>query len=402
MKAWIVYSIVVISIVDLAGCGAIRRRHCEPAELADKALPLGIPGLRAWGDEFSPTFQASVVDSVRQEIASGEFNPHAAEPGKLDLLALSGGGANGAYGAGLLCGWTAAGTRPKFKLVTGISTGALIAPFAFLGPEYDDRLEHFYTHVTSKDIFREKHILSALRSDSLADTTPLAKLLEREVNDDVIAKIAVEHQKGRRLFVGTTHMDAQRPVVWDMGAIAACGHPDAPKLFRSILLASASIPVAFPPVYIDVDIDGRHYDEMHVDGGVVTQVFLYGPMLKPVAARKELGLDSVPRKLRVFIIRNSRIANDWQPMLARLLPIAGRAVDSLIKFQGVGDIYRIYAEAERDNVEFNFAYIPHEFKGKSSAEFDPVVMSELFKMGFERAKNGYSWDHVPPGFDTGG
>jgi len=400
MKSLVHFSLVLVLCLGLTGCGTSRRRHWVPAELAGKVEPLGIPGLRAWGDEYSPVFQESIVESVRQEIASGTLDPHAANPGTLDMLALSGGGANGAYGAGLLCGWTASGTRPKFKLVTGISTGALIAPFAFLGSEYDDRLEYFYTHVASKDIYKQKSILYAIRSDAMADTRPLAKLLKREVSDDVIAKIAAEHRKGRRLFIGTTDMDAQRPVVWDMGAIANCGHPEAPKLFRSVMLASASIPVAFPPVYIDVSIDGKHYDEMHVDGGVITQVFLYGPMLRPVAAKHELGSESANRKLRVYVIRNSRIANEWRPTLARLMPIAGRAVDSLIKFQGVGDIYRIYAEAQRDNVDFNFAYIPNDFKGKSAAEFDPKIMTELFSMGFERAKNGYPWEHSPPGFEA--
>jgi predicted acylesterase/phospholipase RssA len=194
------------------------------------------------------------VGSIRQELA--------AQPGKpagvfatptVDILAISGGGADGAFGAGLLCGWTKHGDRPRFKLVTGVSTGSLIAPFAFLGPEYDARLKEVYTTISTKNIYQVRSLLKMLRSDSIADTWPLAELAAKSMDDDLLRAIAAEHQKGRRLFVGTTNLDAQRLVIWDMGAIAAIGTPEAFKLFRRILLASAAIPVMFPPIYLEVE-----------------------------------------------------------------------------------------------------------------------------------------------------
>ena len=190
-------------------------------------------------------------------------------------LAVSGGGANGAYGVGILLGWTAAGTRPEFALVTGISTGALIAPFAFLGPEYDARLKEAYTSMTTKDIAKPRSALGTLNSDAATDTAPLKAHIARYVDQEVIDAIAREFRRGRRLFIGTTNLDAIRPVFWNIGYIAVSGRPDAGDLIRTILLASASIPAVFPPQYIPVEAGGKRYDEIHVDGGAVAQAFLY-------------------------------------------------------------------------------------------------------------------------------
>ena len=185
-----------------------------------------------------------------------------------------GGGANGAFGAGLLKGWTESGTRPAFKLVTGISTGALIAPFAFLGSGYDATLEDFYTTITTKDIYRERSYFAILFDpSSMTDTTPLQKIVAKQVDENVLAAVAQAHRQGRRLFIGTTNMEAGKLVIWDMGAIAASGKPGALELFRKVMLASAAIPVAFPPVFIPVKAAGKEYEEMHVDGGTAAQVF---------------------------------------------------------------------------------------------------------------------------------
>jgi predicted acylesterase/phospholipase RssA len=230
------------------GCGVVRTRNPVPPEYMDEARVVGMPDVRGYGDSPDDSMHRSAVESIRQELA--------AQPGKpagvfatptVDILALSGGGADGAFGAGLLCGWTEHGDRPQFKFVTGISTGSLIAPFAFLGPEYDQRLKEVYTTISTKNIYRVRNLLKLLRSDSIADTWPLAELAAKSMDDDMLRAIAIEHQKGRRLFVGTTNLDAQRLTIWDMGAIASVGTPEAYKLFRQILLASASIPVMFPP-----------------------------------------------------------------------------------------------------------------------------------------------------------
>jgi hypothetical protein len=320
----------------------------------------------------------------------------------LNTLNLSGGGADGAYGAGLLCGWTVAGTRPSFDVVTGISTGALIAPFAFLGPEYDSKLKDAYTQVTTKDILRPRRplLLTLVTSDAAADTGPLMKLVTRLVDDQALAAIAREHAKGRRLFIGTTNLDAQRPVIWDMGAIATRGGPEAAKLFRQVMVASASIPVAFPPVFIPVEADGRRYSEMQVDGGTMRQVFHVGSVLQyhHLAELPEAThFLSIPR--RAFIIRNSLIRPEWAELAPRMLPIAGRSISTLIKANALGDVDRIYALCVRHGIEFNLAYIPDEFVPQPKEMFDKAEMNRLFQLGYDQAKNGTAWQKAPPGIN---
>ena len=193
-----------------------------------------------------------------------------------DYLVISGGGANGAYGAGVLVAWTKLGTRPEFTLVTGVSTGALIAPFAFLGSEYDAKLQKIYSTMDTHQIMNMRNVFAIFGSDSVFDSSPLSRQIEKFIDDEMIESLAQEYRKGRTLAIGTTNLDASRPVVWNVTRIAASGHPSAARLIRQVILASASIPGAFPPVYIEVETpDGRKYDEMHVDGGVTSQMFFY-------------------------------------------------------------------------------------------------------------------------------
>ena len=235
---------LTLTLVMLQGCAGLRPRNPLPETLESKVQVVGMPGVRAWGDEVSEVFTKFTVESVQQERAA-YGQEILTKP--VYFLALSGGGDDGAFGAGVLCGWTAHGDRPEFKLVTGISTGALIAPFAFLGSSYDDTLRYLYTGITGKDIFPMKSLLTVLWRESVADTQPLARMLDKYVDESMLAEIAAAHAKGRRLIIGTTQLDAQRLVLWDMGAIASSGSPDAVKLFRKIMLTSASIPGAFPP-----------------------------------------------------------------------------------------------------------------------------------------------------------
>ena len=390
--AWATVSILVLST---AGCAA-PQRHAVPKEFVSAATPIGMSKVRDFADRFSPALQQSVVESVRQARAA---SPRGTldETGAANVLALSGGGANGAFGAGFLCGWSAAGTRPTFKLVTGISTGAMIAPFAFLGPQYDATLRQAFTAITTKDVYREKSLLEILFDfQSLADSTPLANLIARQVDGQVLAAIAEQHRRGRRLFMGTTNLDAGRLVIWDMGAIAASGRPEALELFRKVMLASASIPIAFPPVRFDVEADGQRYDELHVDGGVVVEVFFYGSALDLDAARRDAGVtEHIP--IRLYVIRNGQLAVAWQVIMPRLRPIAERTINGLIGAQVVGDLYYIYTIAKHDGIDFNLAYIPDDFVPASKEYFDPCEMKRLFELGYESARAGYEWQKVPPG-----
>jgi predicted acylesterase/phospholipase RssA len=278
-------------------------------------------------------------------------------------------------------------------VVTGISTGALIAPFAFLGPKYDYVLERVYTTTSPKDIFKKRSVIAGFFGDGMADTRPLANVINSYVDQALMDEIAAEYEKGRILLVGTANLDSLEPVIWNMTAIAASRSPQSISLFRSILLASASIPGAFPPVMIDVNLDGTAYQEMHVDGGTMAQVFIYPPSLAVSAAP--------PRQRVLYIIRNARLDADWASVERRTLSIAARAIASLTRTQGIGDLYRIYATSQRDGVDYNLTFIPATFNVPHREEFDTAYMRALFDTGRQLAAGGYAWQKYPPGFQQG-
>lgn len=374
------------------------RLEAVPVELTTRAVVPGIPNARYWVlSNIEPLVRDALAARQREEAYLSQSG-RAGELPQLELLAISGGGDKGAFGAGLLNGWTASGTRPAFKLVTGVSTGALIAPFAFLGPEYDKVLEEVYTTISPKDVARARSVIAAVGNDGMADNLPLGALISKHVDERLLAAIAAEHQKGRILLIGTTDLDARQPVVWNMGNIAASGAPNALQLFRSILLASAAIPGAFPPTLVDVDVDGKRYQEMHVDGGASAQVFLYPPSMSQVAARIGEGM---VRRGDVYVIRNAALAPTWQPVERRTIDIAARAIDSLITTQGFGDLYRIYATTQQDGLDFNLAYIGDDFVYKDKKEqFETAFMKSLYDYGYRLGRAGYQWHNAPPGLNA--
>jgi len=210
--------------------------------------------------------------------------------------------------------------------------------------------------------------------------------------------IAVEYTtKGRLLLVGTTDLDAQQAVIWNMTKIAASDDPKALELFRTIMIASASIPGAFPPVLIDVTADGRHYQEMHVDGGATNQAFIYPPSIDI----KEVQAATHQREKKAYVIRNSRLDPEWSQVERKTMSIAGRAISSLIQTQGIGDLDRIYLIVKRDQADFNLAYIPSTFDAPHKEEFDTEYMRQLFDVGYQMAAQGYPWQKAPPGFVAG-
>ena len=384
-------------LLIVTGCSSLTRNPV-PIGRMDEAVLTGMPGVRSyWMKDMDPLFQKDIIQSVRDE--PPDLFPRRADNSPVySGLAISGGGANGAFGAGILCGWSDAGTRPRFKLVTGISTGALIAPYAFLGSAYDAELKAAYTTVSTKDIARIKPLLS-FSSESLADSSPLADRLAQDVDETMLADIAAAHARGQRLYIGTTHMDAQRFVVWNMGAIAASGHPGALVLFRKIMLASASIPGVFPPVYIEVEVDGQTYDEMHVDGGVITQVFFDGVMLDIKRAARMFGSGpTLPSTGQVYVIRNGKVNPEPQHTPRKLLAITGRSVSTMIKAASINDLIRIYQFAQRDNVEFNYVGIPDDFRFESDEVFDPEEMNALFEISYQMGLGGDFWEKTPAEF----
>jgi predicted acylesterase/phospholipase RssA len=352
-------------------------------------------GIWYWQKSDLALLQQDGIDAFERELALFKAAGNKGPLPAANYLAISGGGEDGAFGAGLLVGWTEAGTRPEFKLVTGISTGALTAPFAYLGPDYDAQLTEVYTTISAKDVLKERSILAAIFNDALADNAPLRRLVARYVTQDMLEAIAAENAKGRILLIATTNLDARRPVIWNIGKIAASGNPNALELVRSLLVASAAIPAAFPPMMIDVDVNGQPHQEMHVDGGASAQVFVYPPSLQVAEISKEAH---ITRERRVFVIRNGRLDPDWADTKRETMSIAGRAVSSLIQNQGVGDLFRIYATTERDGVDFNLAFIPASFDVPLPGPFDQHYMQELYKLGYKLARSGYQWEKTPPGY----
>lgn len=382
----------VTLVLEMAGCAGAPKRTPVPPELTTK---VGIPGIeeaRFWGDEW-PTFSKERFEKFTEadfrEYFSGIYNK------SHNYLAVSGGGANGAFGAGLLVGWSESGTRPEFTMVTGISTGSLTAPFAFLGSEYDDTLKKVYTTTSTKDIVKKRRLLPALFSDSMTDTQPLKEMIARYYDAELLDSVAREYKRGRRLYIGTFNLDAGRPVIWDIGAIAASDFPHKVELVHEVIQASAAIPVIFPPVVISVENNGGQYDELHVDGGTGSQVFVYPAAIDWKEITQKLRVVGEPK---VYVVRNSFLDPDYHGIQRKIVPIASRTIGSLIRTQGIGDLYQIYALCQRDANDFNLAYIPSDFTETPAEDFDPIYMGKLFDLGYQMALDGYPWQKSPPGF----
>jgi len=379
----------------LVVAGALPERHLAvPAKLAEKATVLGISNARVFADGQLEGLVQEALRAVERERA---LRTDGAAPGaplpQANFLAISGGSDNGAFGAGLLVGWTEAGTRPQFKLVTSVSTGALIAPMAFLGSDYDKELRAVYTNISPSDIFKRRSILNAMFNDAMSDTTPLYHLILRHVNEAMFAAIAREYAKGRLLLIGTTNLDQKRPVIWNIGALAASGKPGALELFHKILLASAAVPAMFPPVFVDVEAEGQRFQEMHVDGGAVAQMFLYP---SSIGFRFEFQKGELVRERRAFLIRNSRMDAEWASVDRRLLSIVGQTVSVMIHYSGCNDALRIYSMTQHDGVDYNLAYIGSDFTVEHNVPFDRDYMRALFDYGYRRARAGYPWSKAPP------
>ncbi|MCK9614698.1 MAG: patatin-like phospholipase family protein [Candidatus Omnitrophica bacterium] len=383
----------------VSGCATVR--HAVPVDSLNNAAIFGMQGIRTLSGVPSDSFKKDFLRLLEQAEKGGPSFFDFKNNRTYSMLTISGGAANGAYGAGLLSGWSKSGMRPQFKVVTGISTGAIIAPFAFLGSKYDGKLKEFSTKYSTKDIVRIRSPLLVIPfKNSIASTKPLEALIGRYFDKELLKEIAVEHSNGRRLYIGTTNLDAQRFVIWDMGKIASIGDDKALKLFRKIILASASIPIAFPPVYFEAKVNDKMYDEMHVDGGVVRQVFFLYDVLHGIdKAIKEKGFDASRLHYKIYIIRNGYVDAVWQEVPDKLSAIAGRAVDTMINAQSMGDIYQLYIFTQLGRGDFNLAYIPVTHVSKAKELFDPLEMRALFDLGFEEAEHGYNWKKVPPGIN---
>ncbi|MGC2629430.1 MAG: patatin-like phospholipase family protein [Rhodomicrobium sp.] len=382
---------VLIFVPILAACSFLPRDHFTAAEQAIAKIP-GIPGARFWAD--------GSAQELREFFRGSAF---AAPAGSLDVLALSGGAYDGAYGAGVVNGWTAAGTRPNFALVTGVSAGALIAPLAFLGPGYDAEIEEAFTQNAAQFLGDLGSIFSLVGGADLRRAS-LAGLVDRFVDERLLRAIAAEHAKGRRLQILTTNIDAQRGVVWDMGAIAASGQPNARQLFADVLTASASTPGLFAPTFIEAEANGRSFKEMHVDGGATSEVLIVPDVLLA------MGMNADPKRerARVWVVINNHITPQFEIVEAGLLPAMSRSFSTLIK-----DSSRqtLFATADFIGHErFNLTYIDNDFDSLLKARYGTTVtpgfnapyMTALYRYGYSKARSGRLWTHeVPLGIRAG-
>ena len=359
----------------LAGCATDFRELAAPsADNYEQFYPVGVPDdVRVFAD-FEEIHTSKFVSDLRDGLTKRKKSTG------LNILALSGGAQDGAYGAGVLNGWSEKGTRPEFDVVTGISTGALIAPFAFLGPDYDGALERFYT-TTDTERVADLTVMTALfGGGALATSEPLAHTIEMELKDDVLRAIATEHRKGRRLLVGTTNLDAERPVIWDIGYIATIGTPNAYRLIRKVILASASIPVVFNPIAIKVTDGTVRREELHVDGGLTQHIFTYPRKFDMREVIAALGLSK--KQNTVWLVYNKRLEPKYEAQKTDIDLIAERTVSTMLRTRALGDVNVIISLAKRDGLRVNALPIPGDFKAQSDDWFDPAYMRQLFHRGY--------------------
>ncbi|CAN5340025.1 patatin family protein [soil metagenome] len=372
--------------LSLSACGSLSRDTYSASDLAGPA-PKGLAELR---------FNASDSDAAI----------HFAEPARkrasaqrtFDVLALSGGGSNGAYGAGVLVGWTKRGERPEFDIVTGVSTGALTAPFAFLGPTWDDRLTEAYTGKAAGQILKARG-LGLLFHPSVYSNKGLKALVDANVTDDLLQAIVAEQKRGRRLLIATTNLDTEETVIWDMGAIAARGDPASRQLFKDVLVASASIPGVFPPALIGVQGPARRLSEMHVDGGVTIPFFVAPESLLLWTAAKGQA-----RPGRLYVIVNGKVGGTFGFTKGKAGSIVGRSWDAMSKALMRTHLAASSAFARRNGGQLFYAAIPDSADlDTSGLDFATDNRSALFRMGYDRALAGWAWSltdepaEVPPG-----
>lgn len=366
----------IIALLATSGCVTLPVRDYSEREQAIAQIP-GIAGARFWADDPAAFLKARPVHVAGKAEA---------------MLAISGGSDDGAYGAGVLNGWTQSGKRPEFTVVTGVSTGALLAPFAFLGSRYDDRVKAAYTTISQRDIYHLRFPPAALLSTSVAKTGPLARLLSAYVTNAVIDEVASEHRRGRRLFVGTANLDAQRGVVWNMGAIADSSAAGRYTLFRQVLLASSAVPALFPPVIIDAQSGARLIREAHVDGATSGSLLVVPPGV--IAAG---GISNDVSDL--YLLVNGQLGGDFKVVRGGIIPIASRAFTLASAAAVREQTATAYLWAKRYGARYHLTYITAAFDSKPAHKpFDTAYMNRLYAFGVSRGRAN-DWSIQPPSGD---
>lgn len=369
----------LLLVLFLSACSSTER-SADPVTYT--MMPLSFEEIRMW-DEFNP----EGLNTMIQTNTDSWIEEHQ-DRQSLNYLALSGGGFNGAFSAGILTAWTEQGDRPQFDVVTGISTGAIVSVFAFLGSDYDDVLTELYTETEFSDLFHFRNIFTLFRYQSLLDISPFEQKVQQVVTDELVAEIAKQSKHGRQLIIGTTNIDNQRLALWNIGRIAEYGTPQATALIQELIIASSSVPGAFPARKIEFNHNGQQFDELHVDGGVVRQVFFAPPWV---------DLRDVNVEQSLYVIRNGNLKSEFQPVSYRLSRISERAISTLMLNQGIGDVEHIYHNARQQGIRFNLAYIDEDFQAPEEASaYSGEFMTELFEYSYQKMQQGQAWQAIPP------
>ena len=391
---WMMPALTLLAVL-VSGC-ASTPRPTPPEAGAPLEQPWGSVPLQADAGEIdqdiADTFIRSLQakrDEMRQSGATGEI-PYRA-------LTLSGGGSRGAYGAGVLSGWTERGDRPQFDVVTGISTGALMATHAFLGPEFDDDLA-IYRTIGNDDVFLEHSLMKAIKGPAMLDTTPLRETLLTIITEETLDQVAEEYRKGRRLFIGTTNLDSNLFTVWDMGQIAGSARADRLKRYIDVVMASAAFPIAFPPIYLEVESESGTFTEMHADGGIRESAFFFDfDLLGDVRqAMESAGIHEDEFKQELYLLINAPLAGtgarSYKPIEGRMGPIAGATVDAFLTKVTQGSVYRLWVLALVHGADFHVSFVPPDFEFTSgSLSFDVAEQMALFDRGYQQAIEGVAW-----------
>jgi predicted acylesterase/phospholipase RssA len=360
--------VALLAFVLLAACGGTNSRAIPSGFDFATAAPYGIPGVAHYGREGP----ADIVARARGPV-----------------IAFSGGGELGAFGAGLVTGWTERGDRPDFATVTGVSTGSILALFTFLGPDYDDELTAIYTTYDTKDLLTTRILPAVLGAPAVNSADGYRRLIDRYIDQAVLDRIAKRAAEGRRLVVVSTDLDREQPVHWDLTALATSGHPDALQLLRDIIQASSAIPVIFPPVMIPViDSAGHRYESMHVDGGTTLQFTLMGLGSSVVSAAQ------VPE---VYLVLNQFPDAVPSAKAPHIIPVASAAMSTMIESAVLSEADRVAGLARQSGIPIRIATIPADFTRPTSAEFDPPYMRSLVELGRKLMREGRAWTTSAPG-----
>lgn len=369
-------SLIPLTLAVVLGCSSNKPLNSPPEQIVSKP----------WANvgEISPSHDGDVaaVEGL-SEVLAGKPPTH--QPGKpLNVLVMSGGGKYGAFTAGVLAGWTKSGTRPTFDIATGISSGAVTAALAFLGPNHDHQLEVSFTALRRSDLFTWQPIRGIISGTGLMTSAPLEAKLVREVDEAFMCELRDAHMAGRRLYIGTGNLLTNRFAVWDLGAIACSGRPDATILIRKILLASCSVPGIVKPVEFDVEVNGVHYTELHGDAGNFAQAFVRSPA-------------GIPAGSSFWVLSAGKVYRDQHQKMPKIFGLLGAAISNSLYSLFRADLMKLYALCAVTQSHFNLMVMPQDFHGEtSSAAFDPAELTRMFWLGYQMAAGSGQWLTTPP------